>query len=693
MKKKGILYSLVLWSIAVSFYCLDSCSQKQSPNVGSAAPAASGARVEQKGTSPAITQGIVTFLEGRVSAGTGADWRPISVGDAVPTAESVKTDSGSSCDLQFGEASAIRIGPDAVIELMTISLATGKKIVDLGLLAGAVTCKVNKLMEKDRFQIVTKTAVCAVRGTQFAVDDRAGKAITVAVREGAVAILPLSFDEAKLDALANSANESEVEAVVDSIVKAAPVVGKGQELSIASTDMAKADTIVALVQSELASTPALPTTVGAQLNAKPEEKPENSGQGAATAAALSESIAQSLKDYEATASVPVQRTTALSDDSKRLFERAATLEVKESLPEPPKRAPANNPPPVPISATPAGKAPAPAPVVSALRGTIKVSDAGLVSGLVAAGRTLFAADAKGTVFAFTADGTVLWSSITGNAENDNSRPVLGSGFLAFAGDKELSVLDGSNGKLRFSVPLDSSSSGLFGRRPAIAGTRLYLATANGIKVFDADSGASLGTIDLPDDVEMTPAVSGTTLYAASVGGMFYVMDGGKLSVVSQVKTSASQPYAAAPLISGGSAYFIDRKGLATCIDLGTQTVAWSKRVDAAKNLNVLQDSVLGDSGLYVFAKGTIYGLSLKTGERLFDPIGGASSPPAIFDESLWFGTQNDKIVAVDPLSGKTKTTLTVSARIVGAPVETGDLLAFPTESGDAIFVDPAVALR
>ena len=199
MKKKGILYSLVLWSIAVSFYCLDSCSQKQSPNVGSAAPAASGARVEQKGTSPAITQGIVTFLEGRVSAGTGADWRPISVGDAVPTAESVKTDSGSSCDLQFGEASAIRIGPDAVIELMTISLATGKKIVDLGLLAGAVTCKVNKLMEKDRFQIVTKTAVCAVRGTQFAVDDRAGKAITVAVREGAVAILPLSFDEAKLD--------------------------------------------------------------------------------------------------------------------------------------------------------------------------------------------------------------------------------------------------------------------------------------------------------------------------------------------------------------------------------------------------------------------------------------------------------------------------------------------------------------
>ena len=188
---------------------------------------------------------------------------------------------------------------------------------------------------------------------------------------------------------------------------------------------------------------------------------------------------------------------------------------------------------------------------------------------------------------------------------------------------------------------------------------------------------------------MTPAVAGTKLYAASVGGVFYIMDGEGLSVSGQVKTPATQPYAAAPLVSGGYAYFVDRKGLAVCIDLGAQTVAWSKRVDAGKNLNVLQDPVLGDSGLYVFAKATIYGLSSKTGERLFEPIGGVSSPPAIEGGAYWFGTQDDKIVAVDPLSGKTRATLPVSARVIGAPVESGDLLAFPTESGEAIFVNPA----
>jgi outer membrane protein assembly factor BamB len=330
---------------------------------------------------------------------------------------------------------------------------------------------------------------------------------------------------------------------------------------------------------------------------------------------------------------------------------------------------------------------------SELYGTTKVSNSGLISGLVAADQRLFAADSKGAVFAFNADGAVLWSAKTGNSDNENSRPVLGAGLLAFAGDKALCVLDASSGKPKYSVPLDATDTGLFGRRPAIAGGKLYLATSTGIKIFAVDSGASLGTIALPDDVEMTPAVVGTTIYAASVGGVFYIMDGERQSLTGQIKTPAAQPYAAAPLISGGSAYFVDRKGLAVCIDLGSQTLVWSKRVDAGKNLNVLQDVVLGDAGLYVFAKATIYGLSLKSGERLFDPIGGVSSAPAIEAGSLWFGTQDGAIVAVDPVSGKKRATLAAPARVVGAPIASGDLLAFPTGSGEAIFVNPAVVLH
>ena len=478
-------------------------------------------------------------------------------------------------------------------------------------------------------------------------------------------MLPPSFDEAKLEALAGASGEAVVDAVVDSIVKAAPVVDKGQELSIGTTDLAKADGIVLQVQGEL---------VGDRAR---DCRAKRGGPRR-----FARVIARSIKDYASAAPASVPKPESLGAGSKSLFEKAATLHVMESLPEPPKE----------LSAAPISPMPLSAPKPSALYGTAKVSELGLVSGLVAADRTFFAADAKGEVSAFTADGSVVWSAKTRNSENDNSCPVLGTGLIAFAGDKELSVFDASSGKQLFSRALDSSDSGLFGRRPAIAGNKLYLATSDGIVVLDAQSGSSVGTIALHDDVEMTPAVSGTKLYAASVGGVFYVMDGEGLSVSGQVTTPATQPYAAAPLVSGGYAYFVDRKGLAVCIDLGAQTVAWSKRVDAGKNLNVLQDPVVGDSGLYVFAKSTIYGLSSRTGERLFEPIGGASSPPAIVGGALWFGTQDNRIVAADPLTGKTRATLPVPARVVGAAVESGDLLAFPTESGQVFFVNPATML-
>ena len=196
-----------------------------------------------------------------------------------------------------------------------------------------------------------------------------------------------------------------------------------------------------------------------------------------------------------------------------------------------------------------------------------------------------------------ADGAVLWSAKTRNSENDNSCPVSGTGLIAFAGDKELSVFDASSGKQRFSRALDSSDSGLFGRRPAIAGNKLYLATSDGIMVLDAQSGSSVGTIALHDDVEMTPAVSGTKLYAASVGGVFYIMDGEGLSVSGQVTTPRPSPTRLRPSSRADRLISSIGKGLAVCIDLDSQTVAWSKRVDAGKNLNVLQDSVFGDSGL------------------------------------------------------------------------------------------------
>ena len=124
----------------------------------------------------------------------------------------------------------------------------------------------------------------------------------VAVQEGGVAILPPSFDEAKLDALAPRQSESMVDAVVDSIVQAAPVVAKGQELSIATTDLAKADAIVSQVQGELAS------DAGGRAGRR-KRKPRRPA-GRRGSVALPESIARSLKDYASAAPASVQKTVS-----------------------------------------------------------------------------------------------------------------------------------------------------------------------------------------------------------------------------------------------------------------------------------------------------------------------------------------------------------------------------------------------
>jgi outer membrane protein assembly factor BamB len=323
----------------------------------------------------------------------------------------------------------------------------------------------------------------------------------------------------------------------------------------------------------------------------------------------------------------------------------------------------------------------------------KISSSRLVSGFAASDEAFYAADASGALAAFALDGRLLWTAKTANSENGNSRPVYGSGIVAFAGDKELVALDAATGKRRFALPLDAGSSGLFGRRPALLGDKLFIATSGGIEVLDAAKGGKLGAIALPDGVESTPAVAGARVYAVTSGGAFCTIDGEKLSLVGQVKTSALQPVAAAPILLGKAAYFVDRKGLAVRIDLESGSVAWEKRLDSGKNLNSMQDPAVGEVGLYVFAKSTIYALSLETGERLFPPIQGASSPPTVDEGILWFGTQDGRIAAVDAKTGTRRASLATKDRAVGAPERRGDELAFPGESGAAIILRPKLALR
>jgi outer membrane protein assembly factor BamB len=464
---------------------------------------------------------------------------------------------------------------------------------------------------------------------------------------------------------------------------AAPAVVADQELVVAPTDIAQADTVMASVQTQMESAladagKAPPSSAAAPASVPPQP-------------AFPEAVGASIKSFAAAIQAAAPKPRSLSDDSRALLQDAARLELKPevSAPSGQNAAPAS----VPVSSQ-SQVNPAPAPAgEDAIVATVKVSAVPLISGIQAANGDLVVVDAQGNLYAVSSDRKLAWTAKTGNTENDNSRPVADSGSIAFAGDKDLCVLDAGSGKIAYTIPLDATDSGLFGRRPAIADGKLYLGTASGIKVLALTDGADAGSISLSESVDTTPLVAGPMLYLASSGGSFYIVDRGKASVAANVKTSAYQPIATSPTIVDNSAFFVDRKGLVVDVDLDARSIVWQKRLDAAKSLNVFQDPVLYRDGIYVYAKSTIYALSKKTGERLFDPIANVSSPPVVEGGCLWFGTQDGKIVAADANDGRIKWSKSISCKASGVPSEAGKTLAFPTDEGSVVFIDAAAALR
>jgi len=663
----------LLSSIALFFVGCSAREQAKSVSTTVQAPAAA----------PVVTQGIATFVDGKVSVADGGELKGLSIGDRVSTSESVTTGAASSCEIQFGKMGIVKVSPNSTIQLKRISLAAARNAIDLGLSVGSISCKVSKLTSKDRFQVITSVASCGVRGTEFVVIQPSGKPMRVAVREGRVAVIPPSFDAAKIDSKAGDANEELADEVIASVMDAAPAVVADQELTVTPTDMASADVAMASLQTRMESA----------LTDASKTPPSNTAtqpSPSSTEGVLPEAVGASIKSFAAAVQAAAPKPRALSDDSRKLLQDASLLELKQDT------APASAPESSQSQANPTPtSAPAPAAPVApeAIVATLKVSDSPLVAGVQASDGNLIVADAQGTLYAISADRKLSWTVKTGNAENENSRPVADSGSVAFAGDKDLCVLDAGTGKIAYTTPLDASDSGIFGRRPAIADGKLYLGTSNGIKTIALADGADAGSIALSESIDATPLASGQMLYLASAAGTFYIIDRGKASIAASIKTSAYQPIATVPAIADNSAFFVDRKGSVVCVDLNTRSVAWQKRLDATKSLNVFQDPVVSGPGIYVYAKSTIYALSKKTGERLFDPIAGVSSTPIAAAGCLWFGTRDGKIVAADTNDGKIKWSRSIPGMASGVPTEAGKTLAFPTDAGSVIFVDVTAALH
>jgi len=274
---------------------------------------------------PTWQQGIITFCSGQVQRKDGENWLALSIGQALNQADVVKTGAKSSVEIQFGQTGIVHVAEQTTVVLQAITLKQSKQ-VDLELLEGAVTSKVNKLTGDDRYRVRTDLATCAVRGTKFSVTKH-GKNALVAVETGTVAVVPTSFDQVSGNKEASTgASTNMSQQVAAQVILLSPQVRANSQLRISQASMAKAEHALTELLSAMQEQP-LSTA-----NAKADQN-------------LPAPVERALQQYEsACKTAPDLQPVKLGTQARLIFTETQNLQILPDVQALPAGSTSNTPP-------------------------------------------------------------------------------------------------------------------------------------------------------------------------------------------------------------------------------------------------------------------------------------------------------------------------------------------------------------
>lgn len=681
--RKRLISSLIV-ILAVCAACLVSCSKKTVVDTSSPEAQTKGdtpvTQIAQTDTSFA---GTITFLCGTVTMTVSGTNTPIDIGSDVPVNAVIETGNDAVCEVQFADFGSVHIDSDS--NLCVYKLLSDKTHTESGiqLQAGKVVCKVRKLMGDDSFKVRTPEMVCGVRGTVFQVVREETGQVKVAVETGAVAVYPTSLDtEASLP-----------EKFSETVQACAPVVAAGQEAAIATETAKKLDEAY--------------TGIIRTINTNPEAD-----------------IVEQVEQYQAISATMITKRTSVSEKNRESFRNAATLD----LARPGETGPAKitvslivDPPDavttingmssvkgsfsgsfdegttLNVRIDRGGYESTTESIV--IEGTAKivrtvslikkpedtsllhpVSTDRLVTVSVSGSGSRYVSDSRSVVYAINPDGSIHWTAKTDNGSNTLNPPVYGNGVVAFAGGRSLSVFDGETGKQLWSITLDKSNTGLYGRHPVITAGKIFLANDSGLTVYESKTGTMVGTIPFANGSDMSPAFASGMIHIISKSGVWYKINADTLAIEKSLDTGAIQPVANTPAISGNTVVFVNRKGTVSAINSDTGTLLWQKKLEPTKSIDVFTDPLIASGGVYVYAKGTFYALELTSGKPRFAPRSGAVSSACFAGGILWYG-EGTSLVALKPENGSVVKKISAGDTVSGTPIFYGKTITAPLASG------------
>jgi outer membrane protein assembly factor BamB len=248
--------------------------------------------------------------------------------------------------------------------------------------------------------------------------------------------------------------------------------------------------------------------------------------------------------------------------------------------------------------------------------------------------TLFAI-MSGVVYAFaTTTGELVWQTSISKLQGGASMPplVVGNTLYVIA-DGALTVLDATNGSVRFRVP---AGQGTFLSVPAAANGLIYVGVDQSLDAFDAASGALRWSGPTGDVVWSTPTISGGSVYVGSSDHSVYAFDA-TTGALRWAAPTGDRVYATAPVAAGGNVYAGSLDQRVHAFDAATGAERWTFSTGQA-----LTGSPAIANGVVFIGSldGTFYALDAATGSALWSdavgrPIG---SSPAIGAQSVYITT-------------------------------------------------------
>ncbi len=125
------------------------------------------------------------------------DWIPAALQMPVREGDKIRTQTEARCEIKLSDGSLVRIGEKSLFDFETSRVAADRRQFNASVSYGKIWANILSLFgNKEKFEIKSPTAVCAIRGTIYSI--AADSTTRVAVYDGQVDIGPSTSLREKL---------------------------------------------------------------------------------------------------------------------------------------------------------------------------------------------------------------------------------------------------------------------------------------------------------------------------------------------------------------------------------------------------------------------------------------------------------------------------------------------------------------